>query len=307
MPRDIDWTKVKTIEDLEKQVSEAELFDFEDHDRTGGVYPINLRDDLNEKEIEDALFWYPFSRGLWLIIGYRGCGKDGFRTHIQELFRRLYGRRAIMDDKPRALFGEYIPFSLTMFDDQLKRIRYQTLVQSDKVGEELNLGEETDLKKLREEQKDYSGEIFLKNSTLHLGEFAKYHPRRNPNNPVTMTLCDFYSTLRHWDILVMGSTTKLADLEVIRLQPEISAYVYPKYREYVDKEGVRHGIIKAKFCPLEFHSATGTLRLKQRPFNYIIDIFKEREYLGGKAIKDLYNTKNKQSIMIRKNLTKGGL
>ena len=304
--RKIDWSKVKTDGDLGEQVSKAALFDYEEHEKEG-IYPINLQDNLTEKEIEEALFWYPFSRGLWLIIGPRGCGKDGLRTHIQELFRRVYGRRAIMDDKPRELFGDYIPFSLEMFDDQLKRIRYQTLVQSDRSGEELDIGECTDLKKLREEEKDYSGDIFLKNSTLHLGEFAKYHPRRNPNNPVTMTLCDFYGTLRHWDILVMGSTTKLADLEVIRLQPEISAYVYPKYSGYVDKHGITHGIIKAKFCPLEFHSATGTLRLKQRPFIYKIDIFKERDYLGGKAIKDTYNTKNKQSIMIRKNLTKGGL
>lgn len=285
----INWGKVKRLSELSEQVSGDELYD--DSPEDADVYSARIQPGLTEEERRDAEWWSPFSQGVWRIIAGKGEGKTAFCIHICELFRRYFGRTVILNYKPRRLFGKYVPFSLPMFINQLDRIKYQTTVKAN-----INITTDEEYQE-RIQAECLAGDIFLTDSIWHLDEFDQYMPRRNPNSPISNTFADWFTVERHYDTLIMGSCTKLADLETRRLEAEVTADVFPRW-DYVN------GCVMAKFIPLRYVSSLGRLKIKKRPRLIKVDIFKKRDYLNGYAIKDLYNTKNLQAITVRKSIRK---
>lgn len=114
----VDWTKIKSVNDIQ-DIADAELFDESVEDLN--VY-YTLNPNLSDEEIEDAMFWKDYLRGIILIDGMPGQGKGMLAHMIAYKFKRYFGLTVITDTRPRKLFGNCLPFSQSFLLDQLERM-----------------------------------------------------------------------------------------------------------------------------------------------------------------------------------------
>jgi hypothetical protein len=115
----IDWSRIRTIEDVFK-LDEDVLYDESNDTLTNGR--LRVRPNLSDEDYEDAKFWAQYSRGLMLITGEPGAGK-GITVHmIAKKMSYYFGKLAILDTRPRKIFGSYMPFSEEMLAEQIERM-----------------------------------------------------------------------------------------------------------------------------------------------------------------------------------------
>lgn len=169
MSTKLDWKQIRDVEDIRK-IDPSQLYDTTpEHTNENSLV---IQSGLTPEEMQDAIFLRKFARqGVIILSGDVGGGKSGLSTILGWKFKRYFKKIAIMDSKPRPLFGEYIPWSEEFVVDQLHRIEEMQSVNNDSL-----MNQQSNL-----EWYAPSGQVFLKNSVLILEEFKRYCPRDNPN------------------------------------------------------------------------------------------------------------------------------
>ena len=298
---DIDWTKVKDINSIKDMVDEGELFDTTDNEAE--FLDTYIQPGLTDAQIEDAMFWSNYARGLILVTGPPGSGKGLFANMVAWKMHRYFNKTVILDYKPRPLMGDYVPFSKDMLVNQLDRMKELASVQSNEV-EELKEGEDfvkpVDYSVLGNLNKgewwSKQGRIFLKNAVMNLDEFVRYMPKRNTGSAIGNTIGDLFTIWRHLDILIIGMATKRNDIDQQRCFPELTAEVRCSWAKTM-----KHLAI-CTIYPLKFVAATGVVTVTGRPIPLHVNGAKERDELGGNRWYDLYNSKNVIGLEPRKSL-----
>lgn len=269
-------------------LSEATLYDESPSDN---LYEDRLRPDLSEWEIEDAMHKRRFIRGMMLITGDPGSGKGLFANTLAWKIKRYYeGRKALLDYKPRPLFGPYLPFDEEFLKGELSKMAELSKVRISEIPNNIDR-EDTekikDVSKLANEWvRSKRGGIYLSNSVLVLEEFKRYLHNRRPMNPMGITIGHIITWWRHLDILIVGMTPFKREIDRISCLPYVTHEVRCTWQT--------DGRAKCTIFQTKWVSSKGILvmaRGKGTSMPIVIDGWKERPELGGQRYFDLYNSK----------------
>ena len=332
---------MKTRDDLNKLSTNVPLYD----DSDIGEMHLTINPNLSEWEMEDALFWRDYARGIILINGREGQGK-GMLAHMMAFkFNRYYGLQVVSDTHPRPLFGEliggYAPFSEGFLVDQMDRmtevatgqiIRDYEIWECEECGtrREFKIGknghhkcqscggvmglakEPVDIVKphITSDGKWISsrGEVFINNAVWILDEFgSKYMNRRNPHRPIQRTLLfDVFPTWRHLGCVILGLTTDSDDLDH-RYEPKLTAEIRCTRMIVEDKHGRVDPDRLVFRCNIypKRYVGRGEYGFIGRKQTYILIGDEPEEMLGGKCWKDIYNTHQPIAIQAPKSMRRG--
>jgi len=289
--------ELKTVADFHKLFENKEIPMFDDSPSYEEQNRPRLNEYLTETEIEDALFWHPFMRGVMLVSGPPGAGKGLVSNTLGWKAKRYYKKKiAILDYKPRELFGFYIPFNIDMLIEQLERLR-EIAGWSDKSFDAM---EEVVEFQDKHQWRSSRGDVFLNNSIMVLDEFHKIMDRRlkHPVGHVVGDICKFW---RHMNLLIVGVTTQKTDLDYKRFQKAITAEIRCGWERKLYK-GRRTSSI-AKIQQKQFiDSGGGVIQGIGKVVKKRFDGAEPRDALGGKTWFDLFNSTNVQEIGIPNSL-----
>jgi hypothetical protein len=295
---DIDWTKIKDMEDVQN-IPEHLLFD-----ESQALLPsdmLQLNPHLTEEEIEDAFFWKDYNRGKILITGEPGSGK-GITSHmIAYKMKHYFGKTAIIDTRPRKIFGAYVPFSADFLEEQIDRM---SAVEKG-CGRVLQDGRWLAFHERDDEDKENNrdrirGEVLMRNSVVLLDEYGnKYMPRLQPNLRISQDLLKLDNFWRHLHMLTLGVGVSLDDFNRKAIDKSVwEAKCNRMSARWKDKNEIKEDdiVIGVYLQAVKWNPATDTLTSAGDTVKLIINASEPRHCLGGKSWKDIYNTDNAQGF-----------
>jgi hypothetical protein len=300
----IDWTKINTVADL-KNIDDAILYD--ESEIRDPIDMRHLNPNLTDEEIEDALFWKDFVNGIFLVTGDAGNGKGIVLHMIAYKMKYYFGKRAILDTRPRKAFGEYIPFSNEFLVEQLARMDVlekgngimtndgrwfanmpETRIEINEKGKEIiiNTG------------KTNQREILLRNSVLGLDEYGnKYMPRKQSNLAISIDLLKLYDIRRHLQCLTLGVGIDINDFNrkaLAKTSWEARCKFIQNAEEFNDDDNAL--IFGVSIRPVSYDPVRDVLAKGEDIAKLRINAKEPKNMLGGKAWKDIFNTQNSQSF-----------
>lgn len=260
--------------------------EYADDDNDGHGEGFTLREGLSWSARQLVEKLSTIARGVNLITGEPGGGKDLFAAATASMFKYFFNRPIILDFKPNRAFGQYTLFGVNEIIDTIRAIakakRVDGIENSADRGELAQFMEEETVKWLLEGE----GYELFKGAVYVVSELKKVAYNRNPmsrTNKFTGTLC---SVWRHLDLLFMGTHVKeneidvKAFLEYAKLRTYCKQLLRPDEFEAVVSRGVYAG---ADFV-------VSNVRFK--PLRFPINGREPRDYLGGKCFYDLYHSKH---------------
>lgn len=262
-----------------------ELFD--ETPEEDDLYGFELQDDLSEEEVElaDKVVRWGLLRGVAIVTGQVGSGKDLLGNVVSWIIKRCFkNRKALKDEKPRELYGSYEPFNTMTVAQELGNI--EKLVEG--LPKEIS---RQDLKlykrmaNLAEQWLDTGGEQKLNGGVLFLTEFWKYMLNRNPFSPMGILLGAILKRWRHLDLLVIGNAPRRHELDRFTCLPAITTEVRCRW---LGNNQAGYRIFRTTYIGGE-----GVLKVVGKPKSVIIDGGKPRDFLGGKRFFDLFVSKSK--------------
>lgn len=285
----------KALEEL--GIDEGELYD--ESPTLDDLYDIPLVDGLTPVEIAEANIWRRFYYGVMLAIGKPGSGKGLWLAVLGHKMKRFFGRRILLDYKPREPFGLYMPFNEQVLVGELGKMREvaATAVPKEvKRGDALKVGE---IRTLAQKWMSTKGEVFLRGVLMGLDELKRYFHNRRPHNPMGITLGHVVTIHRHLDMLLVGSAPFKRELDAISFLP----YVTHEVRCSWGIDGKAHYKIYQTVW-ISSRWGGGQLDVKGKPFIMTIDGAKPRDELGGLCYYDLYNSKDPKALRPSQSITR---
>lgn len=290
MSAKLDWKTIKDISDI-RRIDPSQLYDTTPEQTEENS--LVIKDGLTPEEMRDAIFLRRFAKqGVILLSGDVGGGKSSLANIWGWKFKRYFGKLAIMDSKPRPLFGEYIPWSEEFIIEQLHRIEEIQSANNNSLTSQTSASE----------WHAPSGQIFLKNSVLILEEFKRYCPRDNSNIAICQAIHSLLTVRRHLDMVIIGLCTNRHDIAE-KITPEVTSEVVCKAMT------TKQGVLRADLYPLKQTGIMGQFRVTGKSIRIETDVLTPQDpfrhpTMVGNAWKDLYNSWNAQGIRIPKVLEK---
>lgn len=217
-------SKRNRIEEMLKawEIDDSKLYDdSEEIDATG---KIRLMPGLSEAEKWDAIilsryFW----RGLILVTGPPRSGKDLFVKSTCWKMKKYFGRHVLLDDRPRRLFGPYIPFNEEILRKEIKTTK---LIAEGKIKESVKDVEFTQeyTDSFKSWMRD-SGTSLLKHAVLGLTEYQPYMDKRKPSARMNIIMGNLNRLWGHLGITIFGIAQKAEDLDEFRCIPYVTTEV----------------------------------------------------------------------------------
>lgn len=282
-----------TVMDGKNEDRNEQLFDNSvGYDDESGI---KFAKDLTEEERRQATSLYRLFNGLWGIVAVKGdpgTGKDLFCNYLVYKLKKFFPqKRIIRDERPRALFGEYDAF----FDEEviINDVKNMTSIAK---GEKDNKTKEIiRLDKAADDWLKGAGEVLLKNSITYLTEWWKYCSNREPHSPMNKTMGAIHRVKRHLDMLLVGSTQDMHDLDRFTCLPYVDWQVTCT-RSTVNKTGFAYFVQKVKY-----DKRLNSLVPTRRPFPIRFDAGKPRSDMGdGKIVitKDWYKPETEEEEIV---------
>lgn len=261
------------------------LFD-ESFDDGDDLYGFELQDGLTEEQIEDAKSLIPFIRGVMIVTGMPGSGKDLWLNALSYKIKRYFkNRKVFKDEKPKRLFGYYEPFNTMTVAEELSRIGEELM--PDKISRRAAKTYQH-IASLAEQWLTMGGEEKLTGGILCMTEFWKYMHNRNPFNPMGILLGAVIKRWRHLDLLLIGNAPKKRELDRYSCLPYITHEVRCSW---LGNNRGKYRIFRTRYVGTE-----GVLEVTGKPKVMVIDGNAQRELLGGQRYYDLFVSKSKASF-----------
>ncbi len=241
-------------------------------DETG----IRLAPGLSLDERRQATILYRLFNELWGVCitqGDPGSGKDLFGNYLAWKLKRYFPHKRILrDEKPRRLFGPYAGlFNEQVLVDDLARL----------AGVAKGVGAtriDTVMEKAADDWASTKGTVLLKNSVLYLAEYWRYVYNRDPHNPMNKTMGGVQKIKRHLDILVIGTTQMVEELDRRTAKPWID-WLVTCTKSVSNRTGFVYYIQKVKY-----DKRKDQFEMLGRPFPMPVDAGKPRTELGDGRI-----------------------
>ena len=241
-----------------------------------------------EKLYNAATFWERFVRGIILIFGEEGAGKDLLAHFLAFWFREAYGKVPILDSKPSQKFGfPVIPFSDEFLISQIKRINSMVSAKSNATAK---------IESSKEWHAD-DGQVFIKNCTFLFSEFSNVMHKMTQSNPKARLMGRIAKQWRHLEYCMIT-----CDADKNSLDPN---YFYP--RVTCEIKAIQHeadDVFCYRIQPLKYNTADKALQTAG-PREYVYLVGNEpHPCLNWNRPYDIYVTKNAQTIDLPKSYLK---
>jgi len=263
----------------EMGLSEESLYD---QSEAGELYDDQLRPNLTEEEIEDAIRMKRFIRGVMMVTGDPGSGKGVFGHVLPWKIKRYFLRRKVLlDHKPRPVFGPYLPFDDKFLKEELGKMAEMSNVRGE-IPKEIDRKDKKRIKTISgladKWVRSKQGEVYLSNSVLVLEEFKRYMHNRRPMNPLGITLGHIITWWRHLDILILGMSPFLNEIDRKACQQYITHEVRCTWQS--DSTAL------CNVYQTQWVGSRGVLRIQSKPTPIVIDGWRERIELGVSYVED---------------------
>lgn len=249
------------------------------YDRTndGELYRDELRPSLSEDEIDQAIKLRRFLRGLMVVTGDPGSGKGLFGHVIAYKIKSCFqGRKALLDHKPREPFGLYLPFDEKFLNEELGKMSELSSMRVGEIPKEIDRKDSKRIKDISTLADKWvqskEGEIYLSKSVIVLEEFKRYMHNRRPMSPLGITLGHIITWWRHLDILIIGMTPFLNEIDKKACQQYITHQVQCAWGS--------DGCAWCYIHQTSWVNEKGVIKVSRRPTVMPIDGWKERPELG---------------------------
>lgn len=279
-----DFDKLKELDDLWR-TSKPEMFD----KAPDNLYGTILNPDLTEEEIEDAMFWKKYQRGIWLIVSPPGSGKDAIANMVAYKMKYYFGKTPLLDYKPCAPFGYYEFLDTRKIVEELDKMSVGTKAKAKTLKEQEELADDVSRDWLIGRQH------MFRHSTVVLNEFPRYMEKRRNGSPMGILLSHLFTIWRHLDVLIIGIATSERYLDQ-RAFEELTAKVHCSWSM------TRKMTTLVFINPVKFVESSGVLVKSGLPDILVVNIEKPQTILGGLGWKDLFNTEQDISLAVPKSL-----
>jgi len=248
---------------------------------------LNLNSWITDKEREeDALIYNQFKRGVMLVIGEPGAGKETWMHYLLYKLRRLYkGFTVMLDRKPRPAFGKY-----TLINEEVLMDEFTSLNQKYKTGEASIVHDFARFSKHKEKLNDImkmwhvdNKELFY-NAGMGLTEFWRYFYNRDPHNPMNKTISPLFKRYRHHDLLVIGTAPQWDELDIKSCLKHLTHVIECSQ---TGVEGWHQAVIHRRRY---FNGRMVEVVTDERPPIFYYNGLEPREDLNGHCIYDLFNS-----------------
>jgi len=244
-----------------------------------------IKEDCNwrvRKQVEEMR---AIARGVMLITGEPGGGKDLYAVSTASIFKHFMGRPVLLDFVPRKLFGEYTLLNtraiIAMVREIAKAWNVDGIEGAKDTKEVAQFMEEATIKWLLQGE---GWEIFHK-AVYYISELKKVAYNRNPNSRSNKFIGSLCTVWRHLDLLLMATHVKPNEIDV-------KAFLeYAKLNAHCTQTMTDH-VIKARVHRTMYAGADFVLsNVALKPLTFFVNGNEPREYLGGNRFYDLYKTK----------------
>jgi len=255
-----------------------------------GMPPLNSG--LTEEEIEEAPFYDQLRIGVMAVSGEPGAGKGVFLHFLLWKLRTLFRDfHVLLDKKPRPLFDEshqgreYLLINRDIVTNEFNELSKAYKKGKRETEEKVDAGElkeKSYAEKLVDKWIEDKGDLFY-NAGMGLDEFWEYFDNRNPHNIMCKTYSPLLKRYRHYNLLVIGATPHLDELDVKKCLKYVT-------HEVRCNQTTTEGVHVASIFRHRFFNGRSIIEAASQPITLIIDAKAPRDRLGGKCIYDLYNS-----------------
>ena len=252
-------------------------------------------DAMCEFTLREGLSWYAkklaeklltIARGVMLITGEPGGGKDLFAVSTSKIFKYCFNRPIILDFKPNRLFGSYKLLGVTeilkIVEEVAKNWKVSGIEGSADSKELAQFMQEAIIKWLLEGE----GYDIFKGAVYYISELKKVAYNRNPMSRTNKFIGTLNSVWRHLDLLEMGTHVYANEIDV-------KAFLqYAKLRtvctQTLEQDVFRARVYRGMYAGADF--VVSNISLK--PLVLYVNGAEPRDFLGGKSFYGLYKTKH---------------
>lgn len=272
-------------------VEQLTQLDYEEDVEALSDFP--LRPDLSHKEQREAEFLRTMARGVMLVTGPPGSGKDLFGTSLAWLNKYYFGRRILLDFIPRHAFGEYTLFNAKVMMQEIEKMARLAGTENVLGEKQSNLMEDVSKRWVEQE-----GESLLKGAVLYLSELKRYCYNRHPHNPFNKFIGSICTVWRHLDLLVIGTHVQKHEIDRFSFLEYVTHWA--KCSWSLSRPNTTDVIVTRG----AFIGPNAVYDVTAKPVVLHVDGDKSRNILGGKRFYDLYFTKNYVNLkpVLRKEL-----
>lgn len=262
-----------------------------------------LREGLNWRQRKDAEFMRSISKGVGLISGDPGSGKDLFGGSTAFMQKYYFPqRRALLDFLPRRAFGEYVPFGMREMMGEINKMAKKAGVEGCETSkdpkEEEEFGERIENETIKWATEG-EGELLFTDAVWYMQELRPKAYNRNPSARTNKFIGGVLTVWRHLDLLTMGTHTDPEEIDYKAFLKKVT------WRAKCSWSITRPNTSIVTIARGVFIGGSNVFAVEQTPVHYIVDGGKPRDFLGGLRLFDLYKSKNKD-INLKPGLPKEG-
>lgn len=172
------------------------------------ILPNPTRDERREIKFYKSIY-----KGVMFVTGGARQGKDLFGVVLAYLMKRYFGRRILLDFKPKRLFGEYEYFNPQLMMGEISKMARLSEVDGDNANK--SLGDEQ-AKKFTEAANEWINDntLLFQGAVVYFSELRRYCYKRNPMNRINKFIGALATQWGHLDMLIIG--THLQEDEIDR-------------------------------------------------------------------------------------------
>ena len=241
---------------------------------------LQIPENLSYNEKKEAEFLRSIGKGVMLVTGNPGSGKDLFATSIAYMNKYYFGRRILLDFLPKEAFGEYTLFNMVVMMREINKMAKAAKTEG-------ATQEETDKLVVKASEKFIEeNEILFKGSVLYLSELKRYCYNRNSQSAVNKFIGSLCTVWRHLDILIIGTHVQKHEID------QYSFLAYVTHWAKCNWSLVRPNTTDVTITRGAFIGNNAVYDVAAKPIILHVDGGKPRKMLNGKRFFDLYPTKN---------------
>jgi len=253
---------------------------------------------IEQKEAVEKLAKY--QKGMMLVQGDEGAGKDIFLHLLAYKMRRYFGKHVGLDQPPREAFDGNLNWHWNNAeckwefygeDGQYWKDCHPHFKFSPSVMTEVFSHIDGDDDEAFNIWWDEIGCNLLNNSVLGMSEFWRYVQRRRAMNKSNLMMGGLIRVHRHYNMLIIGNTQAIEDLDVKMVLQRVSSIARCKW--------LGNNTTEAKVQMVKFAGEEGLFKWhKTKPDKFTIDGAERRDMFNGKRVYDIFNSASRTSITL---------